>query len=95
MDGEKRVTVRLPADDLALITSLVSDKKFETESDFVRTAVSDLLAQFFTPEQREKTLAAVSRLEGADISDFTADGSGAEDVLREALDRSMSDRKEF
>ena len=95
MDGEKRVTVRLPADDLALITSLVSDKKFETESDFVRTAVSDLLEQLFTPEQREKTLAAVSRLEGAFISDFRADGSGAEDVLREALDRSMSDRKEF
>lgn len=95
MDGEKRVTVRLPVDDLALISSLVSDGKFETESDFVRIAVSGLLAQMLTAEQREKILLQASKLESADISDFTIDGSGAESVFREALDRSMSDRKEY
>ncbi len=94
MDGEKRVTVRLPADDLALIGLLVSDRKFGTETDFVRTAVEDLLERSFTPEQRESALARASGLGSADISDLTSDGSDAGDILREALDRSLSDRKE-
>ncbi len=88
------MTVRLPVDDLALISSLVSDGRYETESDFVRTAVSGLLAQLFTPEQRGKVLLQASKLDSADISDFTIDGSGAEGVFREALGRSLSDRKE-
>lgn len=90
MDGDRKIAVRVPADDLLVIDSLVADGKYTSPAEFVRAAVQEKLSAEVTPERREAAVRNGS--ERHDLDEFTDDDSG--EILRTALEEGLAGRKD-
>ncbi len=85
MDGNQRLTVRLPAEDAVLLNELVLLNEYPDLQAAVRTAVEHLLAERFTPAQRTEALRQAAVRPHVPLQRLTADGADAEKVLNEAI----------
>ena len=95
MDNEERVIVRLPSDDLLLLSELVNRHDFASEAEAVKAAVEALLESRFSPEQRAEALERLRARAELDLNDFTADGTDAGRVLTDVIVKGLeSDRKD-
>ncbi|MGI6009511.1 MAG: ribbon-helix-helix domain-containing protein [Methanomethylophilus sp.] len=89
MEGESKLTVRIPSDDLALIDSLVDRKEYASRNDLVKQAVKELLAHSYSEEERREVLQAAAEAERHDPSEFS-DGDPSSELAaayRESLER--------
>ncbi len=85
MDGEERVTVRLPSDDLALLEELVLRGEFPSETEAVRAAVRELIDSRLSDAEKAEALDRAARRSELDLKDFTADGTDGERILKNVI----------
>ena len=95
MDGDERLSVRFSSEDIVLLNELVYRRRYGSPAEAVSAAVKSLLDNEFSPEEKEKILSKAESRRELDISDFTSDGSDAEEVLKNVIVRGMeSERKQ-
>ncbi len=96
MGKEERIVVRLPADQLVLLSELVRKGKYSSESDAVKDAVTTLLKANFTEEEAEKVIAFRSAEQDLDLDDFTSNESPADEILYNVMVKGLeSERKDL
>ncbi len=89
MDGEERITIRLPSDDLALLEELVLRGDYPNEAEAVRAAVRTLIEGSLSAEEKAEALEKAARRRELDIKDFTSDGTDGEEVLKNVIARGL------
>lgn len=95
MGKEERIVVRLPADQLVLLSELVKQGRYPSESAAVKDAVHSMLKAHFSEGDAEKVLAVHSAEQTLDLDDFTSNDSPADEILFNVMVKGLeSERKE-
>lgn len=87
MAVNERVTVRLPADKLQLLQSLVGEGGYDNLSDVVREAVDRFIDSNFTPENISKITVDLPKGSYVELEDLIKNGDSVsmDDAIRNAV----------
>ena len=82
-----RVTVRLTAEQIALIQNLVDSGEFETVTDVVRAAVDEFMSKRFTPDNIRKVTVDLPTESAIRLESLVSDGDAVsfDDAIRNAV----------
>jgi Arc/MetJ-type ribon-helix-helix transcriptional regulator len=83
----ERITVRLPADRLILLQSLVTEGKYDNISDVVRTAVDEFVEEHFTSENIAKITVDFPKNNVMELESLVRNGDSIslDDAIRNAV----------
>lgn len=87
MSESERVTIRIPAERVEALQSLVEAGKFSTISDVVRTAIDRFVENEFTPEYIEKIMVELPKGNVVDLKQLVHEGDSIsiDDAIRNAV----------
>lgn len=87
MTVTERITVRLPADKLMLLQSLVDSGKYDNLSDVVRAAVDEFVESNFTPENISKITVDFPKTNVIELESLVKNGDSVslDDAIRNAV----------
>ena len=87
MSESERVTIRIPAERVEALQSLVESGKFSTISDAVRAAIDRFVEDEFTPEYIEKVMIELPKGNVVELKQLVHDGDSIsiDDAIRNAV----------
>lgn len=87
MAATDRVTVRLSAEQIALIQHLVDSGEFETVTDVVREAMDQFLSTRFSPENIRRIMVEIPKDSALKLETLVNDGDSVsfDDAIRNAV----------
>ncbi|HDP96948.1 MAG TPA: ribbon-helix-helix protein, CopG family [Euryarchaeota archaeon] len=87
MSESERVTIRIPAERVEALQSLVESGKFSTISDAVRAAIDRFVEDEFTPEYIEKVMIELPKGNVVELEQLVHDGDSIsiDDAIRNAV----------
>lgn len=87
MSESERVTIRIPAERVEALQSLVESGKFSTISDAVRAAIDRFVEDEFTPEYIEKVMVELPKGNVVELEQLVHDGDSVsiDDAIRNAV----------
>ncbi|MDY0293081.1 MAG: CopG family transcriptional regulator [Candidatus Methanomethylophilaceae archaeon] len=87
MTSVERVTVRLPAETLQVLMSLVDSGQYPNISDVIRTAVDEFIDARFTPENISKITVDLPRSKVVELESLVKNGDSVslDDAVRNAV----------
>lgn len=87
MADNERITVRLPADKLALLQSLVGTEDYDNLSDIVRQAVEEFIDRKYTPDNISKVTVDLPKGNVLELESLIKNGDSVsmDDAIRNAV----------
>jgi Arc/MetJ-type ribon-helix-helix transcriptional regulator len=83
----ERVTVRLPAETLQILSGLVDSGEYSNISDVVRTAVEEFISARFTPDNISKITVDLPKTKVVELESLVRNGDSVslDDAVRNAV----------
>jgi Arc/MetJ-type ribon-helix-helix transcriptional regulator len=87
MNDTERITVRIPAERVKALQTLVDDGTFPTISDAIRTAIDSFIEKHFTPEYIQRVTVELPKGNVVELEALVKDGDSVsiDDAIRNAV----------
>ena len=87
MPSTERVTIRIAKDDIDKMQDLVLSGQFDTITDIIRDAISELLERYYPPENVEKVTVDLPKNNAVQLETLVNDGDSIsiDDAIRNAV----------